>query len=204
MSSRFASDYVTVADRIGAFYERFPDGSLQSDIVELTESRVVIRAVAYRSPDDPRPGVGHASLAIPGSTPYTRGSELENAETSAWGRAIAALGFETKAGVATADEISSKSGAPIPESRPRPAAPVEDRTSGDHGVGLTVGEAFDALKRHGVDTKVASATARRLYGNGFLRELTGAQRAHVVQELTGEPKVDDREWPTAPADLDLR
>jgi hypothetical protein len=69
---------------------------------------VVVKAYAYRTPDDPRPGIGHSSLTIPGATPYTRGSELENAETSAWGRALAALGFEVKKAIASADEVRSK------------------------------------------------------------------------------------------------
>ena len=88
--------YVPVAERIDAFVTKHPEGSLQSEIVELTESRVTVKAYAYRSPDDARPGIGHSSLDIPGKTSFTRGSEIENAETSAWGRAIASLGFEVK------------------------------------------------------------------------------------------------------------
>jgi hypothetical protein len=101
-------DYVTVAERIGAFYGKFPDGSLQSELVELNDNRVVMRAYAYRTSDDPRPGIGYSSLGIPGTTPYTRGSEVENCESSAWGRAIAALGFEVKRGIASAEEVRNK------------------------------------------------------------------------------------------------
>ena len=63
------------------------------------------------------PGTGHSSLDIPGSTPYTRGSEIENAETSAWGRAIAALGFEVKRGVASAEEVRNKTPKAQPSKR---------------------------------------------------------------------------------------
>ena len=101
-------DYVTVDKRITAFYTDYPDGSLQSEIVTLTDKLVVVKAYAYRSADDPRPGIGHSQMEIPGSTPYTEGSEVENAETHAWGRALAALGFEVKKGVATRDEIQGK------------------------------------------------------------------------------------------------
>ena len=55
--------------------------------------RVWGKALAYRTPDDPLPTVGHSYLEVPGATPYTRGSEIENVETSAWGRAIGALGI---------------------------------------------------------------------------------------------------------------
>lgn len=101
-------DYVPVNERIGAFLAKHPDGSLQSELVELNDTRVVMRAYAYRTPDDARPGIGYSSLEIPGRTPYTRGSEIENCETSAWGRAIAALGFEVKRGIASAEEVRNK------------------------------------------------------------------------------------------------
>lgn len=105
---RGLADYVEVNERIVKFYEKYPDGSLQSEVIEHTESRVAVKAYAYRTADDARPGIGHSWLNIPGSTPYTRGSELENAETSAWGRALAALGFEVKRGIASREEVENK------------------------------------------------------------------------------------------------
>ena len=101
-------DYVQVNERIIHFYEQYPTGSIQSEMLTLTETLVVFKAFAFRHPDDPKPGVGHSSLAIPGTTPYTEGSEIENAETSAWGRALAALGFEVKRGIASRNEIENK------------------------------------------------------------------------------------------------
>jgi hypothetical protein len=119
------SDYVPVNERIEEFVTAHPEGSLQSEIVELTVDRVTVKAYAYRTPDDPRPGIGHSSLEIPGSTPYTRGSEIENAETSAWGRAIAALGFEVKRGIASSEEIRNKQpGQGVGSSRRASANPV--------------------------------------------------------------------------------
>lgn len=101
-------DYVDVPTRIAKFYEKFPDGSLQSEMVHLGPELVIIKASAYRTADDARPGIGHSAMIIPGDTPYTEGSEVENAETSAWGRALAALGFEVKKGIASRNEIESK------------------------------------------------------------------------------------------------
>ena len=50
-------------------------------------------ACAYRTPDDQRPGVGTAWELVPGTTNFTRGSEIQNLETSACGRAIGTLGI---------------------------------------------------------------------------------------------------------------
>lgn len=106
-------DYVTVPERVVSFYEKYPDGSLQSEVIELSDTRVVMRAYAYRTPDDVRPGIGHSMLGIPGSTPYTKGSEVENCETSAVGRAIAMLGFHVKKSIASSDEIRNKGGGEV-------------------------------------------------------------------------------------------
>jgi hypothetical protein len=105
--ARLAS-YITVNERIDAFYAKYPEGSLQSEIVTHTPKIVVVKAMAFRTADDPRPGIGHSMMMIPGTTPYTEDSEVENAETSAWGRALAALGFEVKKGIATRQEIENK------------------------------------------------------------------------------------------------
>jgi hypothetical protein len=46
-------------------------------------------------------------MQIPGATPYTRGSEIENCETSAVGRALVMAGLPSKR-VASDDEIRAK------------------------------------------------------------------------------------------------
>jgi hypothetical protein len=116
-------DYIDVAERIGAFKAAHPEGSLQSEIVHLSDNRVIVKAYAFRNAEDQRPGVGHAAEQIPGATPYTRGSEVMVAETSAWGRAIAALGFEVKRGIATRQEVETARG--------RQEQSVEDRNLTD-------------------------------------------------------------------------
>src|SRR5690606_9763894 len=73
------------------------------------DTYIVVVAAAYRTPDDKRPGIGMAYEPYPGRTPYTRGSELQNAETSAWGRAIvAALAADTRRGIASAEEVRNR------------------------------------------------------------------------------------------------
>jgi hypothetical protein len=110
-------DYVEVKDRIRMFYEAHPDGRLVTDRaemwLEIDPPRVVVKALAYRTIDDPHPGVGWSWLTLPGRTPYTAGSELENAETSAWGRAIGSLGIGIDKSIASKQEVDSKSGATV-------------------------------------------------------------------------------------------
>lgn len=113
----FASDYIDVATRLVEFRDKYPNGSLQpADLSQPYRIEtigdttwIVVVAAAYRTPDDPRPGIGMAYERFPGATPYTRNSELQNAETSSWGRAIvAALAADTKKGIASAEEIRNR------------------------------------------------------------------------------------------------
>lgn len=119
MSGFDLSDYNTVAERITEFGVKHPEGSLQQVSVEFLDfagqSWVVYTAAAYRSPEDPTPGQGSAWEPVPGKTPYTRDSELQNAETAAWGRAVvAALAADTRKSVATRDEVEARRADPIP------------------------------------------------------------------------------------------
>lgn len=115
MSGPNLDDYVDVAERLALFRETYPEGTLQPldparpyQVIEVAgEVRLVYAAAAYRTPDDPRPGVGLAWETIPGRTPYTRGSELMVAETSAWGRALASLGIATRRSIASRQEVAA-------------------------------------------------------------------------------------------------
>jgi len=113
-------DYVDVADRLRQFKQAYPNGSLQQVSLQFIDfagkSWVVYTAAAYRTPDDLTPGHGTAWEPVPGTSNFKRDSEVMNAETSAWGRAIVAvLAAETKR-IATRNEIPQKS----------PVSPLED------------------------------------------------------------------------------
>ena len=111
MSSTFnLGDYVDVKERLKLFYDRYPDGSIQFEFKGILESNPDMIwgiAYAYRTAEDQKPGIGTASELAIGKTTYTRGSELMNLETSAWGRAIAALGIGLGKSVATKQEVQS-------------------------------------------------------------------------------------------------
>ncbi len=171
-------DYVEVKDRIKLFYELYANGRLVTSEVTLTREpddvpRVMVRALAYRSPEDTHPAVGYSWLVLPGSTPYTRGSEVENAETSAWGRAIAALGILVDRSIASAQEVANKAEDPHPSR--------VDRTTGE-----VHEEPFEAT----VEGKVTYSNKAPVDGNyrqtpaglmwGFVLEAEDKKRLQVV------------------------
>jgi hypothetical protein len=118
----FAKEYIDVAGRLAEMREKFPDLTMQQVKLEFIEfggkSWVVYTAAAYRNADDLLPGIGTAWEPVPGPTNFTRDSEVQNAETSAWGRALIAIGASTRQGIASADEVRNRS--TKPEDRPAP------------------------------------------------------------------------------------
>jgi hypothetical protein len=116
-------DYIDVATRIVEFREKYPEGSLAQHDLKFIDfagkSWVVYTAAAYRSPEDTCPGIGTAWEPVPGATNFTRDSELQNAETAAWGRAmVAALAVDTRKGIASQEEVRNRQA----EAKPAPDA----------------------------------------------------------------------------------
>lgn len=123
-------NYNTVPERMTEFFDKYPEGSLKQIKYELVQvpmytkdkdtglpvllgekTFLIYTAAAYRTPDDQCPGEGTAWEPVPGTTPYTKDSEMMNAETSAWGRAILAVGAaDTRKGIASREEVQSRRG----------------------------------------------------------------------------------------------
>ena len=97
-------NYVEVNERLKYFREHFKGYSLLSEIVELTDERIVIKA-RILSPDLIEVANGLA-YELAGSSFINKTSYIENCETSAWGRALANFGIGLDNSVASADEVS--------------------------------------------------------------------------------------------------
>ena len=83
--------YVMVKDRLIAFQELHPKGSIETEILTPLENpNIIVRARI--STGDGRTFVGHSQATI-GDGYINKTSALENAETSAVGRALAMLGI---------------------------------------------------------------------------------------------------------------
>ena len=121
--------YTEVAERMKIARELWPlcifrpvDPFNPYQIVTVKDlSYVVFAAALYRTPEDLLPAVGIAWEEIPGRTPYTKGSELMNAETSAWGRACIAAGIPSKK-IASFEEVRNRQ---QPQEKTSPVPPVE-------------------------------------------------------------------------------
>lgn len=96
--------YVLVSDRVLYFNENYPEGSITTELVSKPEDEmVVIKAIV--KPNEKQTFTGY-SQATWGEGYINKTSALENAETSAVGRALAFMGIGVIESIASADEIN--------------------------------------------------------------------------------------------------
>lgn len=96
------SPYVKVNERLKFFRAFFPGWSLDSEIINMQDGVVTIKAV-IRDENGIIKASGTAQEKD-GTTYINKTSYIENCETSAWGRALANLGIGIDGDVCSADE----------------------------------------------------------------------------------------------------
>lgn len=96
-------EYVQVTERIKAFRDILPEGSITTEIVHFGEGQILMKATI--TDEEGRVlATGHA-MEKEDSSYINKTSYVENCETSAWGRALAALNLGVDASIASADEL---------------------------------------------------------------------------------------------------
>jgi hypothetical protein len=98
--------YAPVADRITLFWAAFPLGRIETRLVRRTASDVVFLARVYRTGEDRRAAATGWAAEREGDGDVNTVACLENAETSAIGRALANLGFTAARARPSAEEMA--------------------------------------------------------------------------------------------------
>ena len=99
-------DYETVEERLIKFWKDYPDGRIDTKIIEATTARFIVQAYIYRTEVDQHAwSSGLAEETISGRGVNST-SALENCETSAIGRALASAGYATKGKRPSREEMS--------------------------------------------------------------------------------------------------
>ena len=107
-------DYYLVKDRVLEFNERFPNGSINTEILSALDStRVIVKACVTPDINTPQRVFTDYSQASWDDkfNKVNQSSALENASTSATGRALALMGIGVVDAIASADEMA-KAGVP--------------------------------------------------------------------------------------------
>ena len=174
--NNFMDSYVDVAERIRIFKEQYPTGCLRPfnpaepfKIMEIGGREfIVYTACAYRTPDDAMPAVAVAAEPSIGKTSFTKDSEVMNAETSAWGRAIVACLAADTQKIASANEVRNRQ-----QETTQPVASVTPIT-----------------KAQPAQKKTAQASEAQIkYINSLLTGIGGTEI--TVKDLTGGTAIAD-------------
>lgn len=98
--------YVLVSDRILYFNETYPNGSIQTQMVDaMGDETIVIKALVTPDVENANRVFTGYSQAVIGQGMVNKTAALENAETSAVGRALAMMGIGVIDSVASVDEM---------------------------------------------------------------------------------------------------
>jgi len=100
--------YVLVSDRVVYFNETYKEGSITTEMVSRPEDDYVVVKATVK-PDEKRMFTGY-SQATWNDGYINKTSALENAETSAVGRALAFMGIGVIESIASVDEINKAQG----------------------------------------------------------------------------------------------
>jgi hypothetical protein len=90
-------DYEPVQDRIAKFWQDHPDGRILTDLIYRDDKQYIVRAEVWKQHGQVAEDASGYAEEIVGSTHVNKTNALENAETSAIGRALANMGYATKA-----------------------------------------------------------------------------------------------------------
>lgn len=96
--------YNTVNQRILAFWQLFPNGSIESDIVRIDDDSVIIKAIIKDNEKILATGYAREEK---NSSFINKTSFIENCETSAIGRALGVLGIGAVDNIASVEELAN-------------------------------------------------------------------------------------------------
>ncbi len=186
--------YVMVSDRILYFNEAYQYGMIVTELLSLpADQMVVVKAVV--TPDTNKPDrkfTGH-SQAKWGDGYINKTSAMENAETSAVGRALALMGIGVLDSIASVDEITKAQNMEKAQAKPngtyKPATPTktyspaiitEYQQTKIHGLLKSKGKTIDDLA-HFVD---------QAFKIEDWQKMTIAQANMIIKKLEGLPSAD--------------
>tara|TARA_R110002020_G_scaffold93154_7_gene224868 strand:+ start:4668 stop:5360 length:693 start_codon:yes stop_codon:yes gene_type:complete len=202
-------EYATVNERVAEAHEKWEGNlSIRTRVLESIDGFVRVKATIKHTNDaGTHVFVGHAEEQI-GSSFINKTSALENAETSAVGRALAFAGFSTDASIASADEVAN---AMISQNKTPSTAPSNNTAQAKENL------EFDASELDGIDWSLEreneitfgkyKGTSWKDINDGYLSWLAGkkdGKNAHfadleqtfrIVIDTSQEPKEKLKEEP---------
>ena len=90
------SNYETVETRLNRFWETYPDGRVETTLMNYDGETCIVRSVIWKHRDDAHPTATGYAHEIHTDRGVNATSFVENCETSSLGRCLANMGFATQ------------------------------------------------------------------------------------------------------------
>ena len=98
-------DYAIVNERVKAFRKVYPNGSITTEVVSMTDGMIVMRATACDG--EGKVLATGTAYEMEASSYINKTSYIENCETSAVGRALGFCGFGIDTAICSAEEVDT-------------------------------------------------------------------------------------------------
>jgi hypothetical protein len=106
------ANYETVEERLIKFWKDYPDGRIETELIEASATRFIIKASIFRTEVDIKAWTTGLAFELVTDRGVNATSALENGETSAIGRALANANYAAKGKRASREEMTKVASAP--------------------------------------------------------------------------------------------
>ena len=200
--------YAEVNERIKAFRMLYPNGTISTEIVEIRQDEkgkgvVIFKATALNEQGAVL-GVGHA-YEKEGSSFINSTSYIENAETSAVGRALGMIGIGIDTSVASYEEVANAQAqqadtkkATEPKKAAQPKKKAADQVQPQPQAQPTAAETAPTAPDNGLPFEIDTETNRDKFRNYVnAHKMTKNQVVQILTACRLQDSSPDSEWENA-------
>ena len=179
------TQYAEVKERVKAFRKLFPEGFITTSIVELTDTRAVMKAEAGYFDENHNPIVLATGTAFEvKSGVVNTQSYVENCESSAVGRCLGMLGIGIDTAIASADEMQNRGAIAEAPAAEESDSPQEEKKVVDDAKQNVIDEAkVKVLTQALAKMEIPMDKVLRLYKVDSLAVMKMYQWNHCMQNL---------------------
>lgn len=99
-------DYETVEERLIKFWKEYPDGRIETELIEATATRFIVYSKIFRTEADPKAWATGLAFETISDRGVNATSALENCESSSIGRALANAGYAKRGARPSKEEMA--------------------------------------------------------------------------------------------------